>query len=128
MANALTIGTSGGGKVAVDLPNIVFATALAGWVAWYCWDAWHANSAMENMILILPASMAGLLLYFFVLAGCIKRSSFAEMQTTPPQAPMGRGVAIKIVGSMAMLAALVIAGPLIGFDVASFVYMLGMMA
>ena len=32
---------------------------------------------------------------------------------------------MKIAGTMALLAALVVAGPLVGFDVASFVYILG---
>jgi hypothetical protein len=128
MSDAPSINESADRKFAVDMPNILFATALAGWIAWYCWDAWHANSAMENMILILPVSTAGLLLYFFVIAGSIKRPSLAEIQSTPPHELMDRGVAIKIAGSMAMLAALVLAGPLIGFDVATFVYMLGMMA
>ena len=116
-----------GRKLTVDIPNIIFATGIAGWVAWYCWDAWHANAAMENMILILPVSALGILLYLFVIAGCIKHVSPNEKQSTPSHEPMGRGIAIKIVVSMAMLAALVLAGPLIGFDIASFAYMLGMM-
>lgn len=128
MSNAGSMGNFAVGKFAVDIPNIVFATALAGWVAWYCWDAWHANAAMENVILILPVSALGILLYFFVVAGCIKRISMDEKRCASSREPMSRGMAIKIVGSMAMLAALVLAGPMIGFDIASFVYMLGMMA
>ena len=127
MSNAPSIDKYTGRKFTVDIPNIIFATGLASWVAWYCWDAWHANAAVENMILILPVSVLGILLYFFVIAGCIKRVSPDEKQSTPSHEPMARGMAIKIVGSMAMLAALVLAGPLIGFDIASFAYMLGMM-
>ena len=126
-SNVGSIGNVEVGKFAVDIPNIVFATCLAGWVGWYCWDAWHANAAMENMILILPVSALGILLYFFVIAGCIKRVSSVKTPGAALHEPVSRGMAIKIVGSMAMLAALVLAGPLIGFDVAAFVYMLGMM-
>lgn len=43
----------------------------------------------------------------------------------PPLAP---GIGVKVAGSMALLAAFVVAGPLIGFDVACFVYMLAMLA
>jgi hypothetical protein len=127
MSNPPSIHKIADRTFAVDTPNILFATALAGWVAWYCWDAWHANAAVENMILILPVSLAGVALYCFVVAGCIKRVSQAEEPCLPSNEPMGRGLAIKIIGSMAMLAALVLAGPLIGFDIATFAYMLGMM-
>jgi hypothetical protein len=127
-SNARSMANFPVGKFAVDIPNIAFASCLAGWVGWYCWDAWHANAAIENVILILPVSALGILLYFLVVAGCFKRVSPDQKQCASSHEPVGRGMAIKIVGSMAMLAGLVLAGPLIGFDIASFVYMLGMMA
>lgn len=117
-----------GQKIAVDIPHIIFATGIAGWVAWYCWDAWHANAAIENLILILPVSVVGVVLYFFVVAGCFQRVRQKEEQSTLPHKLLAPGTAFKIAGSMVMLAALVLAGPLIGFDIASFVYMLAMMA
>jgi hypothetical protein len=118
-----------GQRFAFDIPHGAFATVLGGWCAWYCWDAWHASSDVENMILILPISIAAVVLYFFVLAGCVHRvgPDEAEVVRADHMSPGGR-VGLKIAGSMALLAGFVIAGPTIGFDVASFVYMLLMMA
>ena len=115
-------------KMAVDIPNLIFATAIAGWVAWFCWDAWRGSHAVENLILIAPVSAVALVLYFFVVAGCFKRIDQAEEQPTSPLEPLARRTAIKIAGSMTLLAAFVLVGPLIGFDIACFAYILLMMA
>src|SRR5580693_1154679 len=111
--------TMAGRKIAVDWPHLVFVTGIAGWCVWFCWDAWRSNSGVENLILIVPASAAALLLYLFVVAGCFRFE---------PRLPLAKGFAVKIAGSMALLAAFVVAGPLIGFDIACFVYMLAMLA
>lgn len=124
MSNARPIVNLLGCKRAIDIPHIAFATGLAGWAVWYCWDAWHANASVENMIMILPVSAIALVLYFFVIAGSIKRVGQANEQIVSSREPHSRRTAIRIAGSMALLAAFVVAAPLVGFDVASFLYML----
>jgi hypothetical protein len=126
MSRACPIINVGGRKVAVEIPHFIFVTALAGWAAWFCWDAWHAGPSIENLILIVPVSALAVILYFFVAASCFLRISESEEQLVPRE-PMARGMAVKIAGSMALLGAFVVAGPMIGFDIASFAYMLGMM-
>ena len=114
-----------GRKIGVDLPHLAFATGLMGWIAWFCRDAWLSDNAIENLILIVPASAVALLLYLFVAASCFK-----PVETEATASPHGRvtsGLALKIAGSMALLAAFAVAGPLIGFDVVSFVYLLAML-
>ncbi len=106
--------------ISVDWPHLAFATAISGWAAWYCRDAWLANADAENLILIVPVSAAALVLYGVVALGCIRRT--AEAVPRPPVAAFGR-----ILGTMAMLAGFAVAGPLIGFDVVSFVYLLAML-
>jgi hypothetical protein len=103
----------------------LFATGLMGWIAWFCRDAWLSDNAIENLILIVPASAVALLLYLFVAAGCFK-----PVETATPASPrtlIAPGLAWKIGGSMVLLAGFAVAGPLIGFDVASFVYLLAML-
>jgi len=117
-----------GRKLDVDLPHFAFATGIAGWAAWYCWDAWHANAAVENLILILPVSGIAIALYLFVVAGSFKRVDQLNEEASSRRTPVPRKTAVKIAGSMALLAGFVIAGPIIGFDIASFAYMLLMMA
>jgi hypothetical protein len=111
-----------GSKIAVDVPHLGFVSAITGWCAWFCRDAWLSQADVENLIMIVPAAAAAALLYVFVAAGCLRvvdATDVSEMRR-----PLDRGIGAKIAGTMTLLAALVIAGPLIGFDVASFVYIL----
>jgi hypothetical protein len=128
MSAARPIIELAGRKIAVDVPHLAFATGIAAWIAWFCWDAWRSSPNIENLILIVPGSAAAVILYLFVAAGCFRAADDAAVQEISPRKPLAIGVGVKVAGSMALLAALVVTGPLIGFDVASFVYMLAMMA
>jgi hypothetical protein len=112
----------GGSRIAVDLPHLAFVSAITGWCAWFCRDAWLSQADVENLIMIVPAAAAAVILYVFVAAGCFKVVGPAHDLET--RRPLQRGVGVKIAGTMALLAALVVAGPLIGFDIAAFVYIL----
>ena len=125
MSKAHPTFSLGSRQVSIDLPHLAFATAIGAWAAWFCHDAWKADSAVENMILILPASVAALVLYLFVAAGSVR---IVQGEAAPPRKPLDKGVGLKVLGSMALLAGLVAAGPLIGFDVVCFVYILAMLA
>jgi hypothetical protein len=109
-------------KRKVDWPVLAFATALAGWAAWFGWDAWRAAADVENLILILPAVVAALLIYLVVAARC-----FHPVESSAERRPIDRKTAVRILGSMALLAGLVTIGPLTGFDLAAFGYMLAML-
>ena len=113
-----------GRRVGVDLPHLLFATGIMAWIAWFCRDAWKSDNAVENLILIVPASAIALILYLVVLAGC-----FVPIKTDAAEAraPLAAALVWKIAGSMALLGAFAVAGPLIGFDVVSFVYILAML-
>jgi hypothetical protein len=117
----------GSSQIAVDVPHLLLATGIAGWCAWLCWDAYHSSADVENLILIAPISAAAVILYVFILLSCFHRTSAVDMDPTPRK-PLVPGTALKVAGSMALLAAFVLAGPLVGFDIASFVYILAMMA
>ena len=115
-------------KLAVDVPHLVFVTCIAAWSAWFCWDSWRSSPDIENLILIVPVSAGAVLLYLFIAAGCFRFTGDAADQETPLRESLARGLGVKIAGSMALLAAFVITGPLIGFDIASFVYIFAMLA
>jgi hypothetical protein len=110
--------TIGGRTIAVDLPHLAFVTAIAAWCAWFCQDAWRAQKGVENLILIVPASAMAMIIHI------------VPPQDHPPAAPrrpLAPGMASKIIGTMALLAAYVVCAPLFGFDVASFIYILTML-
>ena len=112
-------------RIAVDLPHLLFVSLIGGWAAWYGRDAWKAAADVENLILILPATIAAVILYLVVAAGCFRVVGDSEPEA---RASLGNGVGLKVAGAMALLAGLVTAGPLIGFDVACFAYILAMLA
>ena len=116
-----------GRTVVVDVPHLGFATAIAAWCAWFCQDAWRAQRDVENLIMILPASLLAVILYCFVAAGCVHIVSDPEQGAVAPRQPLAPGMARKIAGTMALLATYVVAGPLIGFDIVSFAYILAML-
>jgi hypothetical protein len=122
MALSHPVISLGGSKIAVDVPHLAFVSAIVGWCVWFCRDAWLAQADVENLIMIVPAAVAAGVLYVFVAAGCFKVVGRADGFGT--RRPLHTGVGVKIAGTMALLAALVVAGPLVGFDIASFVYIL----
>ena len=115
-----------GRKIAVDVPHLALASGIAGWCAWFCWDAWRSSADVENLIMIVPVSAAAVIFYLFTLPGCFQLVETLDREK--PRKPLSAGVGLKITGSMALLAGFVVAGPLVGFDIASFFYMLAMMA
>jgi hypothetical protein len=116
-----------GRTVEIDLPHLAFATEIVAWCIWYCQDAWHAQRDVENLIMILPASCAAVILYVVVAAGCVHTVRDQEQAVAPLRRSLASGIVGKIAGTMALLAAYVVAAPLIGFDVMSFVYILAML-
>jgi hypothetical protein len=114
-------------EAGVDWPHLAFATAIAGWCAWYCWDAWSATADVENLILILPATILVLVLYATIVRACVRARRSSDAGPVLSRKPLDPTIARKIAGTMAMLAALAILGPLVGFDVATYVYILAML-
>jgi hypothetical protein len=110
-------------RVAIDLPHLAFITGIAGWCAWYCSDAWRAAANVQNLILVLPATIGALLLYLFVLRECVTVSRVTASPTRSVRAVIAPLVAKRIIGLMLLLAAYVVAGPIVGYDVASVVYL-----
>src|SRR5580658_8436947 len=100
MSTTGPMNNSAGRRVAVDIPHLIFASAIAGWAAWFCWDAWHASSSVENLILIVPVSAGAFILYLFVAAGCFQRVAESEQPRASPREPLAPGVAVKVAGSM----------------------------
>jgi hypothetical protein len=113
-------------SIEVDVAHLAFATAIAAWCVWFCYDAWSAQRDVENLILIVPASAAAVALYAVVAAGCFRLTRRPEAPAVVRR-PLERGPAVKIAGTMALLAAYTVTGPLIGFDVATFAYILAML-
>ena len=127
MASSQPRLTIGGRTIAIDLPHLAFATAIAAWCVWLCQDAWRAQKDVENLIMIVPASAMALILYIVVAAACFHIVSVEDQNPATHRQPLSREIAAKIAGTMVLLAAYVVCAPLFGFDVASFIYILAML-
>jgi hypothetical protein len=127
MANALPTISLGNRTIAIDVPHLVFATAIAGWAAWFCRDAWLAQADVENMIMILPAAVLAVILYGFVAAECFHVIRRQAAPLPPQRKALAPGVRAKVVGTMVLLGAYAVGAPLIGFDVTSFAVLAAML-
>lgn len=119
--------TIAGQRFGVDLPHLTFVTVIVAWCIWYGFDAWSAQKTTSNLIMIVPATIGAAILYFFVAASCFKRVDPTEEVAVGERGPLEKGKGLKIAVTMAMLLAFVIIGPTVGFDIACFLYIGGML-
>jgi len=100
-----------------DLPHALFLCAIAGWTIWYFLDARAASPDIQNLGLIAPAAAIVVILCGIGLAETITRT-IAER--TPLPWPFAR----RILGTMVLLGVYVLTMDRIGFDLATWLYIL----
>jgi hypothetical protein len=112
--------------IAVDIPHLLFVTAIAGWCAWYWLDAWMAAADIQNLSLIEPTAILAVVVYLLILPSCIRIRSAAHAAgpVLSPRPALVPAFRTRIIGAMLLLALYVAASVTIGFDVASFCYIL----
>ena len=113
--------------VVVDLPHLLFLTGLVGFCVWYFFDAYTASNTLENLLLIEPAVIAAVILYFVILRDVIRVVPGADLAAVP-RAPLSPLLRVRIFGGMALLIAYVASMGVIGFDVATVVYVAATLA
>lgn len=113
-------------RIAVDIPHLLFVTAIAFWCAWYWSDAWTAAADIQNLSLIEPTAILALAVYLLILPSCIRIRAGAEAASPilSPRPALAPAFRTRIIGTMLLLALYVAASVSIGFDVASFCYIL----
>jgi hypothetical protein len=116
-----------GRRVAIDAAHLAFVTAIAAWCLWYGLDAYAAQQTLPNLIFIAPATVLALVFYLVIAASCFHVIGREEQAPECERPPMEKGKPRLIAIAIAMLIAFVIIGPTIGFDVAVFVYVGGML-
>ena len=113
--------------VMFDVPHFLFLTALVGFCVWYFVDAYTASDTLENLLLIEPAVIGVVILYFIILRSVIQVVPDAGVATVP-RAALSRLVGVRIFGGMALLIAYVAVMGVIGFDVATVLYVAATLA
>ena len=105
------------------LLDIAFALAVAIAILWYLSDAYSASARISNLILILPASVVGVLLVAIVAmqAAMAARRSRAP-DAAPHEPPAVSGTDWRVFAIMAGLAVYVFVQDGIGFDLSTFLF------
>jgi hypothetical protein len=107
--------------VAVDVPHLLLLALLGGFCVWYLGDTRAASTNVQNLLLIEPVAVLGMLLVLLLLPTAITISPVAPA----PREFLPRSTLFKVVGSMLLLAAFVAAMPYAGFDGATAAYVCG---
>jgi putative tricarboxylic transport membrane protein len=115
-----------GRRVVFDLPHAALVTAIAGWCLWYLFDARAASTNIQNLILIQPLAILVAILWVAILRETVRFEPTKRLpdSAAPQREPLDRTTAFKVFGSMALLGLYVASMTTIGFDVATFVYVL----
>jgi Tripartite tricarboxylate transporter TctB family len=116
----------GGWRITVDLPHLAFVTGLAGYCTWYFHDVWSNANDSTDLLLIGPLFIAVVILYLFIAVGTInvERAEGGRATAGPAREALSRFARIRIFGSMFFFTAYVFSISYIGFDVATFLYVL----
>jgi hypothetical protein len=103
--------------------HLGFVVVLGIFVGWYLWSSAAASASFENLILVGPVSVVGLVLVAIIIAQTIfqKNTTPTAAGAIPDRLPVGRTRdAIAVI-----IAFLVFVGasPVIGFDLSTFFFM-----
>lgn len=118
---------------AIDWEHIVFLAALLAFVIWYLWDATAASPTFSNLILIAPVGALAVMLALYIGAAEIRgrhaapapaATGKAETAADGAQSRFRAGAVGTIVPLMGFFGLFVAAIPYLGFDVATFAFII----
>jgi hypothetical protein len=109
------------------LEHLGFVVVLGIFVAWYLWNSAAASATFENLFLVGPVSVLGLVLVAIVIAQTIfqKNTTTASAGAIPDRLPVGRtrDAIVVIIAFLVFVAA----SPVIGFDLSTFFFVAAVM-
>lgn len=119
----------------VDYGHLAFLTLLAGYITWYLFDAISVSTKVNNLLLVSPTAVFGILLALFVVPQCFTRADKVPAVEAPeqydplaPKLPTERRQVIRMAILGAALGVFVISLAYVGFDVAIFLFAVTAMA
>lgn len=115
-------------KTRLNFPELGLAGFFLVLSCWYLTDAYQASSSTENLLLILPAAVVVILLCLWVIGSTLFRSLRSEPQEAEADAEkQPKKKQVSVFGAMCILAGFVLSMDWIGFDVATFLFMVALM-
>lgn len=112
-------------RITADWDHVGVATGLMAFCAWYFFDARAVSNRLDNLLLIAPMSLAAVVLYAVILSQEIKLGRVQTADTEPStfQLDWLRNN-WRIPVFMALLGIYVFTMRILGFDLATFLFML----
>lgn len=107
------------------LPELTLAGFFLLLSCWYLTDAYRASSSTENLLLILPASIVVIALCLWIIGRTLYEAMQNRAQESEEEKPERKQVSV--FGAMCILAGFVLSMDWIGFDVATFLFMVALM-
>jgi hypothetical protein len=114
-----------GRQVVVDAPHVAFVSAIVGFCAWYLFDARSASTNVQNLLLVEPAAILVFVLYIVILRDAVTVERLgASLPSVSQREKLAPRFRRRIFGAMALLGLYVLTMAEIGFDIATFLYVL----
>ena len=107
----------------MDVPHLLLLVGMGGFCLWYLRDARAASTDVQNLLLIEPVAILGLVLTILILPAIVTVASGPE--APPRRERLERSTLSKVLGSMLLLGGYVAVMPYAGFDVATAGYVCG---
>lgn len=112
------MSTNSGRKVVWG--HLILLTVIVGVIIAYLLDARATSLRVNNLLLVQPAAILGLILAAFVLPGIFPRKDAPEASETAGET---KGDLFRVFVLIAALAGLAFTLEIIGFDIATFLFM-----
>jgi hypothetical protein len=113
----------------VDYGHLAFLTFLIGYIGWYLFDTISVSTKVNNVLLVAPTAVFGILMALFVVPQCLSRADKVQAVEQPeqydplaPKLPTERGQVIRMLTLGGALGVFVFSLAFIGFDVAIFLF------
>lgn len=124
-----------GPRLSIEWGHLVVLAAIAGATTWYLLDARSVSTDADNLLLIQPLALVTLLLCLVILPQCFRFGDGSRMEADAPERttasdmmqpklPTERLEVIKMVTMGALLGVYVFSLRAVGFDIATFLFVL----
>jgi len=110
-----------------NYPELGLACFFLVFSFWYLMDAYQASSSTENMLLILPAAAVVMVLCSWII-GCVLYNNIRnDSVNSKPEKKQSEKKQVSVFGAMCILGGFVLTMDFIGFDLATFLFMIALM-
>jgi len=114
------------GSIEVDWGHLLLLLFIGGWIVTYLIDTRATSLSINNLLLVQPTAVIGLILCLVVLPQCFRQTSPARAAVSPEELEAERRRELGELGKIALLAAafgaFVTSLETVGFDVACWLF------